>query len=144
VVAKLNALMERILRVVRHFALHPKFLFLIDGLGALLTSSLLFFLLRPNHDLIGIPQHIIGYLAGIAIIYFVCSICCFSLLELQKRKFLTLIGAANLLYCSLTLSCMVLFRDTISFLGLVYFSIEVLIIFALSFVELQAGRIKVK
>lgn len=48
--------MERILQVARHFAQHPKFLFLIDGLGALLTFSLQFFALRTNHHLIGVPR----------------------------------------------------------------------------------------
>ncbi|MFM8741568.1 MAG: hypothetical protein ACKOC0_15405 [Cytophagales bacterium] len=124
----------------RHFAQHPKFLFLIDGLGALLTTSLLFFALRANHHLIGIPQHIIGYLASIAFLYFIFSSCCFSLVKLRKRKFLTVIGAANFLYCILTLSLMILYRDTITFLGIAYFSIEILIIAALSIVELQAGQ----
>lgn len=135
--------MERILQVARHFAQHPKFLFLIDGLGALLTFSLLFFTLRTNHHLIGVPPHIIGYLSGIAFLYFVYSSCCFSLVRLQKQKFLTVIGAANLSYCILTLSLMVLYRDTITFLGIAYFSIEILIIVALSIVELKAGQIKV-
>ncbi len=134
--------MDRILRISRHFSEHPKFLFLIDALGALLTVLILFFILRPNHNLVGIPQHIISYLAGIALLYFVYSLCCFCLLRLRKRKFLTVIGAANLFYCFVTVGIMVLYRNSITVLGVAYFSIEILIIIALAFFELRAGQIK--
>ena len=86
--------------IIDQFKLKPKILFLIDGLGALLTAFFLFVILRTFNEYFGMLQTTLTYLSLIAVIFCLYSITCFFLLSDNWKPFLRVISIANLLYWS--------------------------------------------
>lgn len=118
----------------------PKNIFLVDGLGALLTALLLFLILRPFNNHFGMPKITLIYLSIIALIFAFYSITCFFLLIENWKPFLKIISIANLLYCALTFVLLIRYHQSITILGVAYFSGEILVICGLTFLELKICR----
>lgn len=123
--------------ILKQLALKPKILFLIDSLGALVTAFFLFFILRTFHAHFGMPQTILIYLSIVAIVFCLYSITCFLFLNNNWQPFLRIISIANLLYCCLTIGLVLYYYQRLTVLGMTYFSIEIIVICMLVFVELK-------
>lgn len=123
--------------IIDQFKLKPKILFLIDGLGALLTAFFLFVILRTFNEYFGMPQTTLTYLSLIAVIFCLYSITCFFLLSDNWKPFLRVISIANLLYCILTLGLVIYNYQSVTLLGITYFLAEIIVICGLVFVELK-------
>ena len=112
-------------------------LFLIDGLGALVTSGLAVVIAQLEH-LFGIPGPVMYLLAAIA--------ACFAVYSLTSSgrgagmPFLRVTSIANLLYCLLTVVVMLHFREQITSLGIAYFIAEILVVFPLALLEFSAAN----
>lgn len=119
--------------------LKPRFLFLIDGIGAFATAFLLYVVLRTFNVYIGMPPHVLMNLSVIAIIFSIYSFSCFLFLKNRWKMFLIVIGIANLFYCFLTGLLVFHYYPLLTALGVVYFSGEMLIILALVYLELKAA-----
>jgi len=115
----------------------PKTIFLIDGIGALVTTILLFGVLRPFNQYFGMPRETLFILAIIAGLMAIYSFSCFVLLENNWRKWLRPIIVANSLYCILTIGFIIYFYPQLTILGLIYFGGEILVIFGIVGIELQ-------
>jgi hypothetical protein len=124
-------------KIITQFKLKPKNLFLIDGLGALLTAFFLFVILRTFSEYFGMPQTTLTYLSVIALFFFFYSFACFYLLKNDWKPFLRIISIANLLYCILTLGLVIYHRQSITLLGITYFFAEIILVCGLVFVELK-------
>jgi hypothetical protein len=111
-------------RFIAQFIRKPKAIFLVDGLGAFATASILFLVQWRFREHFGMPREIISLLSIIAFTFAVYSILCFLFLKRNWGIFLMAIVIANLLYCCLTI-------------GLIYFLAEIAVIVGLVFVELQ-------
>ena len=118
----------------------PKNIFLVDSLGAFLTALLLFSILRTFNNHFGMPKITLTYLSIIALIFSFYSITCFFLLNDNWKSFLKIISIANLLYCALTFALLIYYHQSITLLGVVYFSGEILVICGLIFLELKICR----
>jgi hypothetical protein len=127
-------------KMINLFKLKPKNLFLIDGLGALLTAFFLFVILRTFYEYFGMPQMILTYLSVIALIFSFYSLACFFLLDINWRPFLRIISIANLLYCILTFGLVIYHHQSITLLGITYFLAEIILVCGLVFVELKILR----
>jgi hypothetical protein len=114
---------------------NPKKIFLVDAVGALLTAFNLFAVLRVFNEHAGIPKNVLTLLAGVALVFCMYSISCYFTLNHSWKPYLKLIAIANLLYCLLTIRLVLYYWQTIKALGFVYFSVEVLVIFALVYFE---------
>lgn len=114
-------------------------IFLIDSAGAFLTAFLLFVVLRNVNEYIGIPKIILTYLASIAFIFSLYSAMCFLFLKQHWTLFIRGIGIANLLYCILTISMLIINYPSIKIIGLSYFLIEIIIICILIYIELKVA-----
>jgi hypothetical protein len=114
---------------------NPKLIFLLDSIGAVVTASLLGLLLAPLHSSFGIPQKIIYLLSAVAALYAVYSLCCYYFLGKLWQPYLIAITVGNLLYAITTLILMIYFRDSLTVLGLFYFTGEIMIIVALVILE---------
>jgi hypothetical protein len=125
---------------IKRLTSNPKMLFLIDGLGALLTAFFLFAILRTFNQYFGMPQKIVTYLSFIAIIFCLYSLCCFFLVKANWQLFLRIITTANLLYCCLTISLIVYYYRSLTLLGITYFVAEISIICYLVLIELKMLR----
>jgi len=127
------------MKILDRITLNPKSLFLIDGLGALLTAFLTGVLLRMFEEAFGMPQKhliILSILAGIFAIY---SMSCYFFVGKKWRIFLRIIAIANLLYCFLTAGLVMYLYQQLTILGVIYFVAEILIVIALVYVELSVS-----
>lgn len=119
--------------------IHPKQLFLIDGLGALWSAFMLGFILVRFESRIGVPCETLYFLAAIACIFSIYSIVCFLRKAENWRPYMQIIGTANLLYCCLTIGVMLYSYQKITTLGWVYFGLEMIIVATLAIIELKTA-----
>jgi hypothetical protein len=120
-----------------NLTLNPRALFLIDGLGALLTALFLYGILRTFNEYFGMPPMILTYLSLMAVLFCIYSITCFFLLTHTWRPFLAVISISNLLYCCATVGLVIYYYQTLTILGVIYFLAEVVIVCGLAFIELK-------
>jgi hypothetical protein len=114
---------------------HPKIIFLVDGLGALLTAFLLLGILIPLQGFFGMPKNILIILSLIALAFAVYSLGCYFFLKGNWKLFLFGISIANFFYCCLTLTLIYFFYSELTGLGVTYFLVEVMVVMGLVMVE---------
>ncbi len=124
----INKLLDRI---------NPEKLFLIDSIGALVTAFMLGFVLVQFQNIFGVPKDILYILSLIALIYSIYSFVCYLKIKTTWRPFLKGIAIANLTYCLITIGLMISLHSQITYLGILYFSSEVIIILGLVILELK-------
>lgn len=117
-----------------------KRLFLIDGLGALLSAFFLGIVLVSLNEAIGMPVNVLYLLAFLACTFSVYSLVCARCTPENWRPFLMAIAIVNLLYCCLTVSLVVFYYQELTILGLLYFTFEILIIVILATAEITYAR----
>lgn len=117
--------------------LKPSQLFLIDSLGALGSAIMHGIILRHFHQLIGIPQRTLLYLAIVALLFSMYSMLCFILKPKNWQTHLKRIGFANIGFCLVTLIVLAIFKTEVTRLGIAFFMVEILIIFILAIYELR-------
>ena len=83
------------------------------------------------------PKDILYILSLIALIYSIYSFVCYLKIRTTWRPFLKGIAIANLTYCLITIVVMVSLHSQITYLGILYFSSEVIIILGLVILELK-------
>lgn len=127
---------DRVSSMVQQFSINPKRLFLIDGLGALLTAFLIVAMLMRYIEIFGMPLKPLYFLSGIAFSYAIYSICCYLFIGRHWQAYLKLIAFANLLYCCVTITFVIYFYASITILGFIYFSVELIVISCLAAIEL--------
>lgn len=117
----------------------PKILFLIDALGAMLTTFLLFVVFRNFNEYIGLPKTILSLLSAISMCFCLYSTVCFLYLKTNWTLFIRIISYANLLYCVLTIGQLITYTSIITTLGIIYFSTEGIIVCLLVYIELKVA-----
>ena len=115
--------------------INPKNIFLLDGLGALLTAFLLSTVFTKFETIFGMPEHILSYLSMIAFAYASYSLLNYFLKAKSWIIYLKIIAIANLMYCILTITMVINFYQKLTALGLFYFVFEIIIIFSLAIIE---------
>lgn len=118
--------------------LNPKRLFLMDGLGALTSAGLLFFLLAGFEDFFGMPKAVLQLLSLIAILFSAYSFCCSLLVKQNWKTYLTLIAIANFCYILLTSALVIYNYVNLTIWGLFYFIGEIAIIITVVYIERKA------
>lgn len=124
--------------MIRELIQNPRRLFLIDGLGALLTLAGLTGILIPFEEWFGMPRQTLLLLAFLAAGLAIYSGCCFLFVKRNWRPFLYAVSVANALYCALTAGLVISQYSQLTALGVSYFSIEIGLIVALVWAEQQA------
>lgn len=113
-----------------------KKVFLLDSLGATLAAFFLGVILTRFEHFFGMPKTTLYYLSSIACVYAIYSICCFFLLtKAWELRLIKGIIVANLLYSCLTAVLVIYFYQKLTILGLMYFSLELLIMIGLIIIE---------
>ncbi len=126
-------------KLINYFSEKPKTLFLIDSVGALMTTFFLFVIVRQFNAYFGMPKNELTYLSAIAFCFCVYSLACFLFLEGGLTPFIRLIAIANLLYCALTIGMLIKYYPLLTSIGASYFLNEIVIICGLSYVELNVA-----
>ncbi|SHG25461.1 hypothetical protein SAMN05444388_10218 [Flavobacterium johnsoniae] len=128
--------------MLQNFLNKPKNIFLLDSFGALLTTILLYFILRNFNDFFGLSKDIFERLSIIAFIFFTYSISCYFLVKQNWKSFLKIICGANILYCLLTFGVILYNYETISIYGTIYFLAEIAVIIGLVILEMKIIKSK--
>jgi hypothetical protein len=113
-------------------------LFLLDGLGALVTAVMLGAVLTTFEPWFGMPKHILLPLSVVATCFAVYSLTC--RVRAAGARWLLGIAGANALYCVCTLSLILWLRSSLTWLGVAYFLGEIALISTLVIVEWSVAR----
>ncbi|WP_338793404.1 hypothetical protein [Bernardetia sp. MNP-M8] len=125
---------------------NPKVIFLIDGIGALVTSLSLFGIGFWLSDYFGMPKNILYILSSIVAFYAFYSLSCYFFLfdKLGKtdknwQSFLKVIITANILYCTVMPFLMLFHYEGLTVLGMSYFIFEIFVILVLVVFEIKVA-----
>lgn len=127
-------------RLIRWGRLNPKQVFLVDGVGALISALFLGLILIKHQPVIGLPESALYFLASFPVLFAVYDFFCFAFLKLKARALLKGIAYANLCFCLTSLIVTLFHFQLITFLGLLYILIEVFIVAGLAFTELRIAK----
>jgi hypothetical protein len=111
-------------------------IFFVDGLGAIMSALFLWFMTGRLHAYVGMPVPVLNALALAAACFCVYSLSCFFFVGSRWQPFLRAIAMINLLYCFTTFACLVRYWPLLKTPGKIYFTLEILVILALVYVEL--------
>lgn len=109
----------------------PAYVFLIDGFGALLTAGFIHLLATFFIDWVGLPYEVLRILTLVALTMALYSFFCHLFVKVNKRKWLMVIIAANLLYVLATAVLLMIYHDRLKLPGLIYFLSEFVVVFVL-------------
>jgi hypothetical protein len=113
------------------FKKHPRRIFIVDGIGAIVSAICLGLILPFFQDSFGMPPGILYLLALVAVVFAVYSFTCYKFISGNRRPFLKLIILANVLYCGLTIVMMLYFFKQLTTWDLIYFILESVVIIVL-------------
>lgn len=116
----------------------PKNLFLMDGLGALLSALCLMAMSGPLQVYVGMPQHVLTALAIAAALMCIYSLSCSVAVKKRWKPFLRTVAIINLLYSLATIAGMIRHWPMLKIPGIIYFILEILTLIVLVYVELSA------
>lgn len=120
--------------------LSPRQLFLLDGIGALLSALSLGLVLTRYQQLIGMPLSTLRGLSGAACVFATYSLTCATLAPARWDRLLAGIGIANLSYCAATVLLLYVHASAMRPLGWLYFLAELAIVVPLAVFELSVAR----
>lgn len=121
---------------------NPKRIFLIDALGALLTSILLFGVLAQLEQYFGMPSNALYVLSVIAFCLFVYSIICHQLIKSNWKPFLRMVMIFNSIYLLFSIGLIFSCFEKISGLGFIYFIVEFIVIGIIIIIEFESYSIQ--
>lgn len=113
---------------------NPRTVFLIDGIGAVLSTMLLL-VVGYFEDAFGMQKEVLHRLVPITILFSIYSLACYSLKPQNWKRYLDLIAIANFLYCFITVGLIVHYFNQLTPLGVIYFLIEIVVILILCRIE---------
>lgn len=116
----------------------PRRLLLIDLVGACLSALALAFVL-PVLDLSGLPRRVLFGLATIAAGLAAHSFARQRRTTSSHGRPLRACALLNVLYCCVSVAVLVLYRDALTIVDLVYFPAEIVIVAALASIEWRAA-----
>lgn len=118
---------------------NPRKLFLIDGLGAILSAFLIGIVLVKFENLFGIPQHSLYFLALFPCFFAIYDFYCFLKVIKNLDLFLKGIAIANLVYCFISIGLISYHYKCVTYLGWIYIILEILILIALAIWQLKTA-----
>jgi uncharacterized membrane protein len=127
------------MHTVISFLKHPKKLLLLDSMGAFATALTIYFVFASEVLITGLPVPVHRIMVLLAMMF-----ACFDLLAYRYSKTtdipLFLIASLNLSYCVLTSIAMSMNWKTVTWLGLLYFGVEIIVISSLALWEFVIAR----
>lgn len=109
----------------------PRTLFIIDGLGALVSAFFIGFVLVKFQPFIGLSKSTLYFLAVFPIILIVYNVYFYFRNPIKVLFCLKIIAFLNLFYCFLSIAIILYNYNSITKLGLLYFGLEILMLILL-------------
>jgi len=113
--------------------------FLVDGLGAVLSTSATAMILLRFHALFGMPTQTLRVLVVVAVGFAVYSLSCW-MRRASLRPWLPIVMVANLAYCGLVAVALIGHGSVLTPLGLAYFIGEMMVILGVVLFEARVLR----
>lgn len=123
------------------YSIPARTFFLIDALGALLSTLMLGGVLTQFADFFGMPLSFLLPLSTIAGIFALYSTTCFLSRPKNWKLFLRIIATANLLYCLLTVGVVAMIFSQLTVPGRAYFIGEAVIVTTLAIAEYKRTQV---
>lgn len=127
-------------KIITKFYENPKRLFLIDGIGAVVSAFLLGVVLVKFENVFGIPTSTLYLLAIFPVFFTMFDFYSYRKENDKLNKLLKSIAIMNLCYCLLSIGFAFFHYKTITSLGWAYVIIEVIIITVLAIIELEVSK----
>lgn len=122
------------------FKHQTKNLFIIDGVGALVSAFLLGIVLVRLEYLFGMPVQTLYILAAIPCFFMLFDLYAYFQNERSTARYLRLIAFANLAYCLISVGFLFIHAYNLSLLGWLYFIGEILVVAFIAVLELRAAN----
>lgn len=113
-------------------------IFLMDAMGAFLSTVLIAGLLIPYQLYIGLSPQILYTLAGIAALLCIYSTSCYLFVTAKPKFFLSILIITNFLYTCFTIILLFIHYQPLTTLGLIYFIGESLVLAGVIWLEVKA------
>ncbi len=120
---------------LNHFKQHPKQLFLVDALGAIISALLLYVLLMPYAEWVGLPAAHIKALAIGAVCLAGYDLLARAVFTTERKWTLSVIALLNTSYCVITSGVLIANYSKITLVGWAYFIGEMAIVAVLVYLE---------
>lgn len=114
-------------------------LFLLDGLGAVLSAFMHGVILVSLESIIGMPSNVLFVLAAVACIFAFYSLLCSCRIGENWRPFLKAIAVLNLLFCIASFGLMIYFYQHLTVWGVLYFAGEIIAVTGLAMFEWKSA-----
>ncbi len=115
---------------------NPKRIFLLDGIGAIISILMLGIVLVNLEPYFGIPKNVLYILATLPIFFLIYDLYCYCR-QIVNKCSIRIIALTNLLYCFLSLVLTILHFSKITILGWLYIIIEIIIVVVVAIIELK-------
>jgi len=115
----------------------PRTMFLVDGIGALISASIMGFIIAGYEPYFGMPKVAAYFLATIPVFFIVYSLYNYFRFPSNWKPYLRLIAIANLCYCFLSIAVVFYHFQTLTNYGLAYFVVEIVVVLIVVVVELE-------
>jgi hypothetical protein len=112
-----------------------RIVFLVDGIGAFLSASVLLILLIFFQKETGIPPALLKTLIVIAVIYFCFAMFCYFVIQEAAAKMLKVLIVLNLLYCAANPAIVFFFWNELTLIGKLYLLFESMVLLILVLFE---------
>lgn len=119
---------------------NPHALFLLDGLGALLSIFLLGLILPLFQSTIGMPLTTLYFLAAIPVFFVIYDFYCYFKKVQPWQQYLYFIAIANVIYCIISIGMLAIHWQFLSAWGISYFIIEIIIVLSIALWELKFSK----
>ncbi|WP_155960738.1 hypothetical protein [Flavobacterium daejeonense] len=116
-------------------------LFVVDAMGALLSSLILFLIAKKFSLNFGVSEVVWVKLSLIALLMAFYSTICSIGVKHRWMSFLISISVINIVYCALTIGVLIYHSSELTTFGITYLSIEILVILLLVFFELNTASV---
>lgn len=123
--------------LIKKLSQSPHQLFLMDGIGALFSALLLGGVLAKYHTFIGIPPETLFFLAAFPVLYVLYDVYCYRTMPDHVHVKIKGVVGLNLLYTLISIGVLVLFKERLTAVAYLYFSLELMVIFLLVLLELK-------
>jgi hypothetical protein len=119
---------------------NPKQLFMIDGIGALVSATLLGIFLPQFESIFGIPISALYWLAIFPCLFAFYDFYCYFWIKTKVTKYLTGLAAINVMYCVLSIIVAYYHHNSITTFGWLYILMEITVVLLLANLEYSTAK----
>ncbi len=120
--------------------LNSKKLFIIDGIGALVSAFMLGVVLVAFQIYIGIPKPTLYLLAALPCLFAIYDFYCYNSITKNITLYLKGIAYANISYCFLSLGLVLFHFKNVTFIGWTYIIVEIIVVLGIATLELNVAN----